>query len=65
MLFELYYISFCFISKRLKIYELIRPRPKIRPNELMSLKLVQASSKNENTVVAQEINTAEFVCIEF
>ena len=30
----------------------------------MSLKLVQASSKNENTVVAQEINTAEFVCIE-
>ncbi len=46
------------IRAMLRIYELKSPRASTKPNELMSLKLVNASIPNENTVVIQEINTA-------
>lgn len=42
----------------LRIYELKSPSASTKPKELMSLKLVNASIPNENTVVMQEINTA-------
>ena len=42
------------IKTRLKIYELSSPAARINPNELINLKLVNASSANENTLVAQE-----------
>lgn len=48
------------ISKMLNIYELISPNDNINPKELINLKLVIESKKNENTVVAQEISTAQF-----
>lgn len=46
------------ISNILKIYELKRPTHNTNPSELINLKLVIESKKNENTLVAQEINTA-------
>lgn len=46
------------IKRMLKIYELKRPTASTSPNELINLKLVNASRENENTVVIQEINTA-------
>ena len=48
------------ISKRLKIYELKSPTHSINPSELINLKLVIESKKNENTLVAQEMSTAAF-----
>ena len=57
--------SFVDIKSRLKIYELVSPKDSIKPNELINLKLVIAKSKNENTLVAQEINTADSEAIEF
>lgn len=48
------------IKTKLKIYEVISPTDSIMPNELTNLKLVQANSANENTVVAQERMTAPF-----
>lgn len=50
----------CGIKTRLRMYELTSPRDNITPKELISLKPVIDSNKNENTVVAQEINTAQF-----
>lgn len=50
----------CDISKTLKIYELKSPTQRIKPSELINLKLVIESKKNENTLVAQDINTAAF-----
>ena len=47
------------IKTKLKIYEVKSPTDKITPNELINLKLVKASNRNENTLVAQERNTAE------
>ena len=49
----------CGIKTKLKIYEVKSPTDKITPNELINLKLVKASNKNENTLVVQERNTAE------
>ena len=49
----------CGIKTKLKIYEIKSPTDNITPNELINLKLVKASNKNENTLVAQERNTAE------
>lgn len=49
----------CGIKTKLKIYEVKSPTDNITPNELINLKLVKESSKNENTLVAQERNTAE------
>ena len=46
------------IRTMLRIYELKSPSASTNPNELMSLKLVNASRPNENTVVMHEINTA-------
>lgn len=48
------------IKTRLRMYELVSPSERMNPSELINLKLVMASKKNENTVVAQEINTAQF-----
>ena len=48
------------IKTRLNIYELVSPRDKTKPRELINLKLVIDNIRNENTVVAQEINTAQF-----
>lgn len=48
------------ISSRLKIYELKSPVQSIKPKELINLKLVIDSKKNENTLVAHEISTADF-----
>ena len=48
------------IKNKLKIYELKIPTHNIKPNELINLKLVIESNKNENTVVIQDINTAEY-----
>ena len=47
------------ISKTLKIYELKSPTQRMNPSELINLKLVIESKKNENTLVAHEISTAE------
>ena len=47
------------IKTKLKIYEVKSPTDNIIPNELINLKLVKESNKNENTLVAQERNTAE------
>ena len=49
----------CGIKTKLKIYEVKSPIDSITPNELINLKLVKASNKNENTLVAQERNIAE------
>ena len=49
----------CGIKTKLKIYEVKSPTDNITPNELINLKLVKANNKNENTLVAQERNTAE------
>lgn len=46
------------IKSKLKIYELKSPTDKTNPRELISLKPVNASSINENTLVIQDINTA-------
>lgn len=46
------------IKTKLKIYEITSPTANITPNELINLKLVQANSANENTLVAQERSTA-------
>ena len=50
------------IKTKLKIYEVKSPTESIMPSELINLKLVQANSANENTLVAQERDTAS---IEF
>ena len=50
------------IKTKLKIYEVKSPTESIMPSELINLKLVQANSENENTLVAQERDTAS---IEF
>ena len=47
------------IKTKLKIYEVKSPTDNITPNELINLKLVKDNNKNENTLVAQERNTAE------
>lgn len=52
------------INKMLRIYELASPNASINPSELINLKLVNASSRNENTVVIQEINTASLEFFE-
>lgn len=48
------------IKTKLKIYEVKSPTDNITPNELINLKLVKASNKNEKTLVAQERTTAPF-----
>ena len=48
------------IKTKLKIYEVKSPIESIMPNELTSLKLVQANNVKENTLVAQERITAPF-----
>ena len=48
------------IKTKLKIYEVKSPIESIMPNELTSLKLVQANNEKENTLVAQERITAPF-----
>lgn len=53
------------MRSKLKIYELTSPSVSTSPRELINLKLVIDSSKNENTLVAQEINTAAFDAVEF
>lgn len=53
-------LDFSEIKNRLKIYEVVSPTDSIKPSELINLKLVIDSNKNENTVVAQEISTAQF-----
>ena len=53
-------LNFSEIKNRLKIYEVVSPTDSIKPSELINLKLVIDSNKNENTVVAQEISTAQF-----
>jgi len=50
--------SFGDIKSKLKIYELVIPKNKIKPSELINLKLVNDNSKNENAVEMQEINIA-------
>ena len=50
--------SDCGIKTKLKIYELKSPTESINPIELMSLNPVNASSPNENALVAQERNIA-------
>ena len=50
------------IKTKLKIYEVKSPTESIMPSELINLKLVQANNANENTLVAQERDTAN---IEF
>ena len=52
------------IKNKLKIYELVNPNANTSPNELINLKLVIDNNKNENTLVAQEINTAAFESTE-
>ena len=52
------------INKMLRIYELASPSASIKPSELINLKLVNASSINENTVVMHEINTASLEFFE-
>lgn len=70
-LFKDYMLSVCSscsgadIRSKLKIYELTSPSVSTSPSELINLKLVIDSSKNENTLVAQEINTAAFDAVEF
>ena len=46
------------IKTKLKIYEVKSPTESIIPSELINLKLVQANNENENTLVAQERDTA-------
>lgn len=46
------------IKTKLKIYEVKSPTDSIMPSELINLKLVQANNANENTLVAQERDTA-------
>lgn len=46
------------MNTKLKIYELISPIESISPIELINLNPVNANNKNENTLVAQERNTA-------
>src|SRR5574344_2500878 len=46
------------IKSKLKIYEVKIPKNKVSPSELINLKLVKLSKKNENTVEIQEISTA-------
>ncbi len=53
-------LDFSEIKNKLKIYEVVSPTDSIKPSELINLKLVIDSNKNENTVVAQEISTAQF-----
>lgn len=48
------------IKTRLRMYELVSPSERMNPSELINLKLVMESRKNENTVVAHEISTAQF-----
>ncbi len=52
------------IRRILRIYELKSPSASTNPSELINLKLVNASIKNENTVVIQEINTASLEFFE-
>lgn len=42
------------------MYETDIPAKSVMPSELMSLKLVKESSKNENAVESADINTASF-----
>ena len=56
--------SFGDISNTLKIYELVIPKNKTNPNELINLKLVKESSRNENALELQEINTASLDFLE-
>lgn len=46
------------IKSRLKIYELTSPSASTNPSELINLKLVRDNKKNENALVAHEINSA-------
>ena len=48
------------IKTKLKIYEVKSPTDNITPSELINLKLVKASNKNEKALVAQERTTAPF-----
>ena len=63
---ENYILSVCSsavvdIKSTLRIYELTSPKASTNPSELINLKLVIESKKNENTLVAQEISTADSV----
>ena len=51
-------VSFSGINTRLKMYELVIPKKSTVPSELINLKLVNDSIKNENAVEIKEINTA-------
>ena len=53
-------VSFSGITTRLRMYELAIPTNNTVPNELINLKLVNESIKNENAVEIKEINTASF-----
>ena len=70
-LFNDYMLSVCSSCKgadmrsKLRIYELKSPSVSTSPSELINLKLVIDSSKKENTLVAQEINTAALDAVEF
>ena len=46
------------IKTKLKIYEVEIPKNKTNPNELINLKQVNDSNKNDNAVEINEINTA-------
>jgi hypothetical protein len=46
------------IRSKLKIYEASIPKNSVSPSELINLKLVKESKKNEKTVEIQEISTA-------
>ena len=59
--FENYMVSvstFSEIKTKLKIYEVEIPKNKTNPNELINLKEVNDSNKNDNAVEINEINTA-------
>ena len=51
-------VSFAGINTRLNMYELVIPKNKTCPSELINLKLVNDSNKNDNAVEIKEINTA-------
>lgn len=48
------------INTRLRMYELVIPKNRTSPSELINLKLVNERSKNEIALEINEINTASF-----
>ena len=51
---------FDFNINRLNMYEVVIPINKVIPRELITLKLVKESSKNDSAVDAADIKTASF-----